>query len=201
VRAANGTWSQDQLLTFAEEAEQLLQQAIQIGNSNLGGDYLFAGFKVRTTPFTYDAGPPPTVTYNGDGGAMMRTLGRDSTITVNIPGSNLFLTIFDTLIALRQNLLDGNQGEISSQRLPELDQSLEAVSCNRGEIGAKINRLEDTGRRYATVQLHLSGVLSKAEDLDFAEAITELSGEETVYRAALAAAAKITQYSFLDYMK
>lgn len=209
TRAANDTFSEEQLRSMGQQAEQLLRQAVEIGNATLGDDFLFAGFKVETTPFTYtpgtfDPGPPPTVvtppsvSYNGDDGIMARTIGRGISIGVSTPGSSLFPEAFEALIDLTVRLA---QGQNDSLPIAELERCIGAVSSAEGEIGAKVNRLDQTMVRYSAIETNLTSILSKTEDLDYAEAITELEGQETIYRAALAAAARINQISLLDYLK
>ncbi|MGQ9674417.1 MAG: flagellar hook-associated protein FlgL [Chloroflexota bacterium] len=209
IRAANDTFSDDQVWSMAQQAEHLLQQAVQIGNATLGDDFLFAGFRVETRPFTYtpgtfDPGPPPSVivspsvTYNGDDGIMVRTVGRGVNIGVNTPGSSLFPEAFQALVDLTTQLA---QGQNDSLPLDELDRCIGAVSSAHGEVGAKVNRLNEAIQRFSAVGANLASVLSRTEDLDYAEAITELTGQETIYRAALEAAARINQISLLDYLK
>ncbi len=44
-------------------------------------------------------------------------------------------------------------------------------------------------------------MLSKIEDIDYAEAITKLKSEEGIYQATLAASAKIIQPSLMDFLR
>lgn len=195
VRAANGTWDQEQLQSMARQAEALLQQAIQIGNSTLRGDYLFSGFKIDTEPFTFNG---TGVDYQGDEGSMERTIGRGIHMTVNITGSSVFPSVFEALTALTNSL---SLGQNTALPLTELDECIDNISSAHGEIGAKIKRLDNTSQRYSAMQVNLASVLSRAVDLDFAEGVSELTAQETIYKAALAAAARINQTSLLDYLE
>jgi flagellar hook-associated protein 3 FlgL len=44
-------------------------------------------------------------------------------------------------------------------------------------------------------------MLSKIEDVDYAEAITRLKSEESIYQATLAASSKIIQPSLMDFLR
>ncbi len=44
-------------------------------------------------------------------------------------------------------------------------------------------------------------MLSDTEDLDFAQAASELAAQQTAYQAALVSSAKIVQPSLLDYLR
>lgn len=208
VRAANGTWSDEQLVSMSKQADELLKQALQIGNSTLGDDYIFSGFKVKTEPFTYtagstDPGPPPVFTppsvhYVGDDGSIARDIGRGASIAINTQGSGLIPVVFDVLIDLQEKLAAGDNASLP---LSELDEGISVIASVHGEIGARMSRLNDTEERYSAVQTHLAAVLSKSEDLDYAQAVTDLTAQETAYKAALAAAARLSQVSLLDYLR
>ena len=71
----------------------------------------------------------------------------------------------------------------------------------RADIGARTNRLESALTRQESLKARLTGLLSKVEDTDFAEAITDFTNQTNVYKAALAAGAKALQPSLLDYLK
>ncbi len=106
--------------------------------------------------------------------------------------------MFQTLTTLTNNL---SLGQNTALPLTELDQCIDEVSSAHGEVGAKIKRLNDTSQRYSAMQVNLASVLSRAVDLDFAEGTSELTAQETIYKAALAAAARINETSLLDYLK
>lgn len=78
-----GASEQTRLVT-AQEIDQLYSQSVQIGNRKLGDRYIFAGFKTQTRPFNGDG------EYSGDDGEMKLQTHKDSFITMNIPGSQVF---------------------------------------------------------------------------------------------------------------
>ena len=66
---ADGTASSTQLQSYATEVNQLIQQAVQLGNTKNGNEYIFSGTKSDTPPFsaTTDAkGNVTGVTYQGN---------------------------------------------------------------------------------------------------------------------------------------
>ena len=69
----------------ATEVEQLRNQSIQIGNRKLGDRYLFGGFRTTRPPFK------ATGEYSGDEGQMELVVNKDARISINTPGSNIFL--------------------------------------------------------------------------------------------------------------
>ncbi len=71
----------------ATEVEQLLSQAVQIGNRKLGDRFLFGGFKTTFAPFD------PRGNYSGDDGEMRITIDKKASVAMNVPGSQVFLGI------------------------------------------------------------------------------------------------------------
>src|SRR5690606_37557249 len=74
VSGADGSKSSAARQAIAMEIDELIGVLIQMGNSSLGGRYLFAGHQTTTVPFTRDksllATEPTSVVYHGDTGAL-----------------------------------------------------------------------------------------------------------------------------------
>jgi len=69
----------------AAEVEQLLQQAVQIGNRKLGDRFLFGGYRTTVAPFDASGN------YGGDDGEIMMQINKDAHVAMNIPGNWVFL--------------------------------------------------------------------------------------------------------------
>lgn len=68
----------------ATEIDQLLSQAVQIGNRKLGDRFLFAGHKTGAAPFS------ATGEYRGDDGEILIQVSKESYVPMNIPGGRVF---------------------------------------------------------------------------------------------------------------
>ncbi|MFN0073195.1 MAG: flagellar hook-associated protein FlgL [Chloroflexota bacterium] len=198
VQSANDTVNAAQRTAIATEVSQLLDQMVAQGNSTLGGKRLFAGFLVNANPFTLTG---PTVTYSGDAGQMLREIDAGSTIQINVNGSTTFSAVFATTINVRDHLLADDSVSLGSVDLTALDSTISGLLNVRADVGARINRLEGAKTRQELLQVGLAALLSKVADTDFAQAITEFSNQENVYKAALAAGSKAIQPSLLDYLR
>jgi flagellar hook-associated protein 3 FlgL len=71
----------------------------------------------------------------------------------------------------------------------------------RGEVGAKVNRLELTASRFEAQKVATGEQLSTLEGVDMAQAIITFTERESVYKAALAAGARISQPSLMDFLR
>lgn len=201
VRAGSGLLSQDQMQAAAAEADQLLIQAVQVGNTSVAGVYIFGGHQTTAPPFTPVGSPITSVTYNGDGGLVDMEIAPGLTITANVPGSQGLPAAFAALISLRDNLNAGNAAAVSSTDLPQLDAALEQVLELRGLVGARVNRLERDRENLESTQLAIRELLSKAEEADLADVVVRLTAQQNVYEAALKTAARVVQATLLDFLR
>ena len=90
--ASNGTNSPQQLATYATEVGSLIQQAVQLGNTqDSQGNYIFGGTQTGTPPFvaaTDAAGNVTGVSYQGNTSLAAVEIAPDSTVSAQIPGAN-----------------------------------------------------------------------------------------------------------------
>ena len=73
IRAGDGALDSDSLIAIADGVRETINQLVQLGNSTIGGNYIFAGNKTRSTPFRLVTGinQTETVEYSGDYGSRM----------------------------------------------------------------------------------------------------------------------------------
>jgi len=200
VAGANDTLSAEDRQAMANEVAQLLDQAVVIGNSTYGDQYIFAGQKTTTPPFTLVAGPPEHVNYDGDSGAIVREIGANAVLSINTTGDTVFPTAFKALIGLK-NALEASDSDAVDASLSDVQQACNSVLAERAKVGAKVNRLEVAQSRLEDIRINIAELLSKQEDVDMAEAVTHFSVAESVYKAALAAGSRAVQPSLLDYLR
>jgi flagellar hook-associated protein 3 FlgL len=67
-------------------------------------------------------------------------------------------------------------------------------------VGGRTNRVAIVRERYSLDDLNYTTRISKIEDADMAEAISNLKTAESVYNAALGAGARVIQPSLLDFL-
>jgi flagellar hook-associated protein 3 FlgL len=84
-QAGDASANEETRKVAATEIDQLLNQAVQIGNRKLGERYIFGGYKTTNAPFDRSGN------YSGDSGEINIQINKDSFITINIPGERTFL--------------------------------------------------------------------------------------------------------------
>lgn len=141
--------------------------------------------------------------YQGNASAFSIKIGKTDTVETSIPGNTLFRSpygdVFLTLLRLEKALRDNDQEGIQ-QELSAIQDSEQILLNNLATIGARVNRLDHTKSVLQKSDVDTKERMSLIEDLDYAEAITSLENQQTIYQAALKSASMITQLSLVDYV-
>jgi flagellar hook-associated protein 3 FlgL len=141
------------------------------------------------------------------GGTVMQDLGIIG-LGSNIPPQNFSTTarvsggsMFDQIIAFRNSLLVNDQKAIGGLHLAKLDGAVRQISRYRGEVGALSSRMDSVKRRLVTDQVYMKDILSKTEDVDMAEATTNLKMLEFVHKASLQVGSRVIPPTLLDFLR
>jgi len=97
--------------------------------------------------------------------------------------------------------LDLGDHDAVSEIIGKLDDDLNNILRVRADVGARSNRLDLTANRLDTDYINFTKLMSENEDVDVAETIMNLTNEENVYNASLAAGARIIMPSLVDFLK
>ena len=108
VQAGDGTQSPETRRAIASEARELLNNLLDVANSQDGeGRYLFGGNRVKTLPF---AASGTSVSYQGDTGTSAQRVGDNRVIEDNLPGSLVFAAIRNGNGTFAVDAASGNTG-------------------------------------------------------------------------------------------
>ncbi|MFN8457147.1 MAG: flagellar hook-associated protein FlgL [Anaerolineae bacterium] len=206
LRGANETLGPDERQSLAAEVEGLLEQAVALGNSRNGDQYLFSGFQIDKPTFSINrdatTGLITSITDINDPGQIQREVEPGVNMAINIQGGPAFNGAFNTLIALRDALRSSTfvTGDVSTQ-LNQIQTQRNNILDLQAAVGTKARRLDATASRIETAQVGLQDMLSKAEDADMAEVISHLNQQQFAYEAALKVNAQTLSMSLLDFLK
>ncbi|MBW2099633.1 MAG: flagellar hook-associated protein FlgL [Deltaproteobacteria bacterium] len=198
---ATATASQESRKITAEEVKTIYDQVLQLANTKLGNNYIFAGHKTDTAPFSRDGNYDAT--YNGHSGDIKIIIGENLDISINANGDDVFssgVKIFDVLMDLKNGLENNDTAAISAQ-IELFDNALDQVLTARAETGSKLNRLETTKNYWADFKVNVEQMLSDTENADIIKVITDLQSQENAYQASLSSAARIIQPSLMDFLR
>jgi flagellar hook-associated protein 3 FlgL len=200
----SGAMSPDALHAYASEIGQLIEQALQLGNTKLGNDHLFAGTAVDAPPFvaTRDAqGEITAVAYAGNTAQLAIPLSATSNIAPGAEGdTNLSIRDFlASLVTLRDALATAAPAAITTAQASLIaveDQLVSAI----GENGGIQSRIEASQAQQVDLATSLESLVSTETDADLPSTIVKLTQTQTAYQAALQSAANIMKISLLDYL-
>lgn len=100
--------------------------------------------------------------------------------------------------------LDSSDSEVSSKVVNDNLKAMDTVMTNinklRAEVGSKQNRMESAQEQNEEQNFNMTEILSKTEDIDFAEKTMEVATMQTVYMAALQTSARVLQPTLMDYL-
>lgn len=194
--------------TYRGELSTLSRSIVDIGNSKINSQYIFAGTKTDIQPFsaTYNGDELTAVTYNGDDASMVMNSDVSGKMSINISGENVFQgragmgeDIFDELISLK-NDMTGDKLENIDEHLENLETIMNRLINKRGELGSNVQHLELLEEFLGNFDQTLQDKTADIEGVDMADAITSLLSYESVYKASMEVAARMNRMSFLDYM-
>jgi flagellar hook-associated protein 3 FlgL len=200
-----GAASPDVFRAYSKEVNQLLEQAVQQGNTRFGNDYLFAGTNVNVAPYLAardGAGNITGVTFTGNAAQASIQLSETSSITPGTTNAtNLGLRDFiNNLVALRDSLNVGTSTAVAAVQ-PNLETSENLLVNSLSESGAIELRIEVNQKQQDARSSEIDKLISNDADIDMASTVVKLSQNSTAYEAALSSASKILQMSLLDYLK
>lgn len=203
TQMANGSYGASDRQSAAIEVTQLRDQLISLGNTQIAGKYIFGGFVSDKPPF--DA----TGVFNGTDNQVNIQVDQGSYIAINYSGGKLLrggtpagssgtdvIGVLNNLVtALNNNDVSGVGSSISG-----LDSSLNQLQAAQGDVGARENRLQNADNILTGTKDYLTKAVSAKQDSDLTQVLSDLAKQQTAYQATLAASAKFSQLSLLDYM-
>lgn len=206
VRANNATLSASDRLSIAAEVRVNIDGLIQLGNSqDANGEYLFAGFKTDTEPFSHNGSG--TFSYAGDQGQRNLQIGAKRQVAVGDSGEDVFMRVddgaggvssmFDTLYEFA-NDLEANAP--STTTLTRLDSAIDTVLDTRASIGARMNMVDEQRDANDSFNIVLKENRSSLEDLDYAEAVSRFEQQILALQASQQSFVKIQGLSLFNYL-
>jgi flagellar hook-associated protein 3 FlgL len=110
-------------------------------------------------------------------------------------------SLFDTVIALRDGLLNNDAEQIGGSVLAGLSSSLDTVLGKMADLGAMDERLEVTRSRLTKAVVDTQGWDANLTDTDMTDAVTRLKMLEYVQQATYRASSQIWQNSLMDFLR
>jgi len=197
IQASSDTNEQGDRESIRMEVEQLKMHLVDVANTNVNDKFIFNGTNTDTPPFN-DQGQP-TGELNNE--PVMIAISDETTLQANLRAEEVFggaEGVFATIDRFITRLENGENVEAS---ISDLDEGIDQIINARADLGARMNRLDLIDNRLSEQEILVTRSMSENEDVDYAEAITNLITQESIHRAALAAGSRIIQPSLVDFLR
>ncbi|BBL34888.1 flagellar hook-associated protein 3 [Nitrosomonas stercoris] len=201
VAAGNPAFSDSERHMMVVELHGHFEELLGLANTkDEQGNYLFSGFKGDTVPFDVDQ----TVTYQGDAGLRLIQVSGSRQLPVNETGeavfgengTNLFKTVTDFIDALETT--GGIPDGAVDTALQELDAALDNVLSKRAAIGSRMQEVDALQQIGEDIAVQYQQTLSRLQDLDFAQAISDMMRQQTLLEAAQQTFTSVSQLSLFN---
>lgn len=219
TQAANFTNNQDGRNAIALEIDQIISQLVQLGNTDIGGKYIFGGYRTDAPPFTRTgdditySGNPPTeswqrnveiargveVPINVNGEELMGETTVTAGPPVTVAGSGLFRTLIELKLNLEDSASPTQLADIRT-RLDQLTTDMNTVLSKQAIIGAVSNRLSLTQDRINERKSILTQQFASIQDIDMPKTIAHINQQQNVFEASLQVTGRLMQTSLLNFL-
>ncbi|MFX3622734.1 MAG: flagellar hook-associated protein 3 [Ectobacillus sp.] len=193
IQSLNGTQSKEDLRTTATEVEALVKQVIYLGNTQYDGRYIFGGSDYEQPPFQEDG------TYAGGNKEVSWNIHESYSVTVFHNGNETIAPALQTLQNIYSQLKNGDIEGLKSS-LEANKSNMEAIISSIGEVGSTSATVQSFDDMLHEQKITLTEKLSSVEDVDLAEAISDLSYMNATYQATLQVVSTMNKVNILNYM-
>jgi len=204
LEAGNGTYAQSELDAIATDLRAQYEQLRGLANTRDGeGNYLFSGHSLNDEPFQGALG---STVYSGDSGVRGIQVSASRVMPVSAPGDQIFgdgtSGLFADLGALISNLELGSFSTTDvGTAVDAMDAALDQVLRERAGAGSRLGELDALENVAGDYELQYAETLSGLQDLDYTEAISRFSLQQTLLEAAQQSYVKVTGLSLFNYLR
>lgn len=206
VAAGNPAYSDNERQMMAAEVRGHFAELLGLANTkDEQGNYLFSGFKGDTQPFIEQSAG--VVTYQGDQGQRLIQVSGSRQLPVSETGDaifepggqSLFDTVNDFITALEATPGGGAAlNSAVSDALGELDVALDNVLSKRATVGSGLQEIDALQQIGEDTAVQYQQTLSRLQDLDFAQAISDMVRQQALLEAAQKTFTRVTSLSLFN---
>jgi flagellar hook-associated protein 3 FlgL len=205
ISANNGTMNGSNLKSIASQLTGILNEVEALANTSYQGQYVFAGGKSGTVPFsTSNATSPGVTSYGGDGNINYLHTPNGQKIQLNVPGNQIFdgagaNSVFQMLNNLIADYASGTINIAQATADTEaLNTALNYVSEQRVTIDNSITQLGAATEAVTNGKTQLMVAQTNLMQADIADLATRLSLTKTQQTALESVISQLGSGSLFD---
>ena len=212
VQGNTDTLSVDDKEILANEITSLREELLSLANTqDANGNYVFAGSNVQAKAF--DVNADGDIIYQGDKTQTSVDISDQRRLVLNRAGDEVFASVdrvvdgdtqdisfFKVIDDFAQALATDDEDALNLG-LEEISSITEGMGASIADLGSRISTVNNQREILEDTNLRYQDLLSNAQDLDYATAVTKLSAELLSLEAAQASFAKISQLRLFNYIR
>lgn len=203
VQSSSDTYNAADRENMADQIAGIRDSLIATFNLSYGDRYLFAGTNSSTEPFNLDASATGGVADTSNATPLRVTVDNGVDIEISVTGSELRATEEGDFFETIQNIEDAlraNDGNALNNLIPAADELIDHTTDVTSRLGNNIARMEYMFEQYENTKITQQSEISKLVDTDYAQAISDLQKNETIYQSAMAVHTRMFNNSLLNYI-
>lgn len=186
---ASSTASAENRTAAATQVRMIREQMVALGNTNVGGRFVFAGYRDQTPAFSQSG------TFDGDSSTKEVEALPGLHVKASISGDKVFGTdspddLFTTLDSLA-SALDANDPDAVRGLLKDLETNQSRVLAARTQVGGMLDSARVAGAVASQSSYHSKVEIGRLVEVDEITAATNLVQAQGALNAALAIAQQI----------
>lgn len=208
----NGSNDPTALSNAAKSLQQFKAQIIDLGNTQIGGQYVFGGFASSapfdaagnfsgtSDSFNLEIIQGSSIATNVDGGALLRGGTPPAAVGSGATAGGSPVDVLGSLDALI-NAVQSNNASGISDGLKNMQTATSQINAVVSDVAGRMTRMTNVQTMITNNQNTLKGILGDKQNVDYAKLGVQISQQTTAFNAALSATAKISQLSLLNYLQ
>jgi len=200
VQASNDTSTTDDRMAINSELQQLREHIQNLANTKIGDRYIFSGTKTTTAPYQEGVGYDTNMSDPSFQKTIEIEVFNGINLQINSTPIAMFKEIDQMFEQISTDISSGKAGSELSAHITTIDNNMNKLLTERADIGARQNRVELMDSRLQSQEIIATKRMSENEDIDYEEAIVEMTTQESILRAALSVGAQIIQPTLVDFI-
>jgi flagellar hook-associated protein 3 FlgL len=201
---------------FREQLEQTFEFITNALNSNIDGTFQFSGANTDTPPVNVTdlaslaALPNVSDAFDNADIAFEARIADGVDIEFGLLADEVATEAFDTLLGLYnfdtgaggpiEGELDDAQFAFLQTQIQTLGDTIDNLRQVEVDNGLSFNRLKVVEQQHTDTSIFLETFISDQEDVDLAEAVTELNNNQVALQASFQAVASLSRLSLLNFL-
>jgi flagellar hook-associated protein 3 FlgL len=202
VRGATDSMTKVDRESIAQEIDKIKDHMVQLANTNISGEHIFAGADAANAPVNDDG----TIAMEAKANVKQSTNLGGYEFSYGISVYDAFVvegneSIFNLLDNISKNLKEDNpSGYLNDVALEKVERFEYTVQRTLSKVGSSQKFLDMSTNRFEEYTNFLTDYVSKEQDAEFLETYTKLTNQKTILDAALKTGGSLLTTSLVDFV-